>query len=186
MIKTKNLLLRQPIGADFERWAELDADVEAARFIGGVRTREAAWLGFATSIGMWSLRGCGLFSVLEKANGRWIGRVGPWIPEGTPGNEIGWALLSSEWGKGRATEAATAAIDWAFNYLGWAEVIHCIHSENLASIALARKLGSDYNRMDIDAGGETVEIYSQSKDRWLSKTHEGTAQSAGGFKLSSK
>jgi RimJ/RimL family protein N-acetyltransferase len=169
MIETDNLILRRPVAADFDSWAALDADEAAARFIGGVKTREAAWLGFAATIGMWSLRGCGLFSVVENADGRWIGRVGPWIPEGAPGTEIGWALSSSEWGKGRATEAASAAVDWAFNHLGWSEVIHCIHAENLASIAVSRKLGAAFSRVGQDAAGETVRIYAQSREQWLSR-----------------
>ena len=47
-------------------------------------------------------------------------------------------------GKGYAREAATAAIDWAFDTLGWTEVIHSIQLPNTASIALAERLGSSY------------------------------------------
>ena len=46
--------------------------------------------------------------------------MGPWSPEGWPGTEVGWSFLREAGGKGYATEAATAAIDWAFDALGWA------------------------------------------------------------------
>ena len=83
-----------------------------------------------------------MFSVFEKDTGRWIGRLGPWMPEGWPGSEIGWALVRDVWGKGYATEGATAATDWAFDTLGWTEVIHSIDPANVASQEVARRLGS--------------------------------------------
>lgn len=42
-------------------------------------------------------------------------------------------------------EAATAAIDYAFDVLGWTEVIHCIDPDNVPSQKLAERLGS-YNQ----------------------------------------
>ena len=73
-----------------------------------------------------------MFSVIEKASGRWVGRLGPWQPEGWPGTEVGWGLARDAWGKGYATEGAAAAIDWAFDALGWDDVIHCIDPGNAA------------------------------------------------------
>ena len=42
--------------------------------------------------GAWVLQGFGMFSVVEKSSGRWLGQAGPWKPEGWPGNEIGWTF----------------------------------------------------------------------------------------------
>jgi len=55
------------------------------------------------------------------------------MPEGWPGSEIGWAIRRDRWGHGLATEAAAATIDWAFDTLGWAEIIHLIAPDNIAS-----------------------------------------------------
>ena len=44
--------------------------------------------------GSWALNGFGMFSVIEKASGLWLGRIGPWRPDGWPGNEVGWGLVS--------------------------------------------------------------------------------------------
>ena len=79
--------------------------------------------------------------LVDKASGRWLGRAGPWQPEGWPGTEVGWSFLRSAWGKGYAREAAIAAIDWSFDHLGWTEVIHSIAPANTASQALAARLG---------------------------------------------
>jgi hypothetical protein len=78
-------------------WANFDADENATRFFGGPKGRAAAWELFATAAGIWALRGCGLFSVFTKQSETWVGRVGPWKPEGAT-NEIGYAILSTYWG----------------------------------------------------------------------------------------
>ena len=92
-------------------------------------------------VGAWQVQGFGMFSLIEKATGRWVGRVGPWFPEEWPGTEIGWTLAREAWGRGYATEAATVATDWAFDHLGWTDVIHSIAPDNVASQRVAEKAG---------------------------------------------
>ncbi len=168
VIETGRLLLRVPEVRDFDAWAELDADEEAMRFIGGVETRAGSWMGFAAAVGMWQLRGAGLFSVIEKSSGQWVGRIGAWLPEDALGTEIGWAMAPAFWGTGFATEGARAAMAWAFETLGWQEVIHCIHAENTRSIAVARRLGSVWMRTDRE-GKEAVEVHGQSRAFWSTR-----------------
>lgn len=165
-LQTSRLILRPPIEDDLEGWAGLDADPRAIQFLGGLRSRDQAWMDMAAAAGMWRLRGCGLFSVIEIDTGRWIGRVGPWLPEDAIGTEVGWAISPASWGKGYATEAARAAVAWAFDHLGWAEVIHCIDAPNTASIAVAERLGSSWLRTDQEASGKEVEVYGQSRGAW--------------------
>ena len=85
-----------------------------------------------------------MFSIIEKATGNWVGRLGPWRPNGWPGTEIGWGLARSAWGKGYATEGAAAAMDYVVDHLGWTEIIHTILPENTGSIKVAERLGSRY------------------------------------------
>lgn len=166
-LETARLLLRPPIESDLDGWAGLDADERVTAFIGGREDRAGAWRGLALAVGMWSLRGCGLFSVIEKHSGAWVGRVGPWLPEGAIGTEIGWAFAGAAQGKGYATESARAAIDWAFDTLGWTDVIHCIDADNAASIAVASRLGSAWLREATEADGKVVQVYSQTRGQWL-------------------
>src|SRR3954463_6838033 len=141
-LETERLILRPPQAEDLDGWAELMGDEEAARFIGGVQPRAGSWRGLAAMTGSWALHGFGMFSVIEKASGRWIGRLGPWRPEGWPGTEIGWAIVRDRWGHGYAAEGATAATNWAFDTLGWSEIIHSISPRNIGSQRVAEKLGS--------------------------------------------
>ena len=171
-IETERLILRPTRAEDLDGWARLMGDEEAARFIGGVQTREGSWRGMAAMAGSWMLHGFGMFSMIEKESGRWVGRTGPWRPEGWPGTEVGWGVVRSAWGRGYATEAAAASIDWAFDNLGWDEVIHCIDPENQASARVAQRLGSTNRgpgRLPAPFEHYRVDVWGQSKAQWRSR-----------------
>lgn len=171
-IETDRLILRPPRIEDFEAYAANMADLEAARFIGGQQSRALAWRGFLSLAGAWMIQGFSMFSVIEKSSGQWIGRLGPWHPEGWPGTEVGWGLARAAWGKGYALEGATAAIDWAFEHLGWDEVIHSIHPDNVPSQALARRLGSTCRgpgNMPPPYENEPTQIWGQTRAQWRAR-----------------
>lgn len=170
VIETQRLLLRLPRLEDFERYAELHADEVATRYIGGQLARGAAWRRFLQMPGAWAIQGFAMFSVIEKASGLWVGQLGPWRPDGWPGNEIGYALHPDAWGRGYAIEAAACAIDWSFDNLGWDAIIHCIAPENLASLTVAQRLGSTLLREGklIPPPSEDVhvQIWGQTREQW--------------------
>ena len=168
-IETERLLLRPPRMEDFDAYAANMVDAEAARFIGGPQARAVAWRGFIALAGAWAIQGFSMFSVLEKASGRWIGRLGPWYPEGWPGPEVGWALVRSAWGQGYAQEACVAAIDWTFDHLGWTEMIHSIAPDNRASQQLARRLGSSLRgpgQLPAPYEDKPIELWGQTREQW--------------------
>ncbi|HEX5379349.1 MAG TPA: GNAT family N-acetyltransferase [Phenylobacterium sp.] len=170
-LETERLILRPPEGRDFDAWAAFAGDEEAARYLGGAQPRPVAWRGMATMTGAWTLVGFGMFSVVEKATGDWVGRLGPWRPEGWPGTEVGWGIVRSRWGRGYATEGATAAIDWAFDALGWTEVIHTIDPGNAASRAVASRLGSTILRQAVLPApiGDLIDVWGQSREQWQAR-----------------
>jgi RimJ/RimL family protein N-acetyltransferase len=141
-LETQRLILRAPEERDLDGWADFVADEAATEFLGGVQSRNAAWRNLATEAGSWRLKGYGMYSVLDRQDGRCIGRVGPHWPEGYPALEVGWGIMPSHWGRGLALEAATAAIDTVFRELACDEILHLIDPGNLRSIRLARKLGA--------------------------------------------
>lgn len=171
-IETARLVLRVPRAEDLDAWAEMMADEQAAQFIGGVTPRALTWRGLMTMIGSWHAMGFGMFSVIERESGRWVGRLGPWMPEGWPGPEVGWAIARECWGRGYAPEGAIAAGNWAFDNLGWDRVIHSIDPANVASQAVAQKLGS----RNLGRGvlpppyhNATTDIWGQSRDDWRAR-----------------
>jgi RimJ/RimL family protein N-acetyltransferase len=169
VIETERLLLRVPRADDFERYAGLHADEDAARHIGGPLVRAAAWRKFLQMPGAWAIQGFGMFSVVERASGAWLGQAGPWKPEGWPGNEIGYAFHRDAWGRGYATEAVSATIDWALDQLGWDDFIHCIAPANASSQAVARRLGSRNlgpGRLPPPFETSAVEVWGQTAAQW--------------------
>jgi RimJ/RimL family protein N-acetyltransferase len=168
-IQTARLTLRPPVEGDLDGWAAMMADEVAMLHMGGPKPRAVAWRSMATIAGSWALRGHGMFSVIERASGRWVGRVGPWCPEQWPGTEVGWSIVRDSWGQGYATEAATASIEWAIGTLGWTDIVHVIAPENLQSAAVARRLGS-YNRgpTPVPPPFEThrVDLWGQTAAEW--------------------
>lgn len=172
-LETERLILRPTADSDLDGWAQMMADPAAARFIGGVQARPAAWRGMASMAGSWALNGFGMFSVIEKSSGRWLGRVGPWRPEGWPGTEVGWGLHPDAWGRGYAIEAAEATMDWAFDHLGWTDIIHCIDPDNTPSQKVAQRLGST-NRgagtLPPPYEEHPIEIWGQTVAQWRARS----------------
>jgi RimJ/RimL family protein N-acetyltransferase len=141
-LETERLVMRMWREADFEEYAELCADAEVMRYIGGkIFDRTEAWRHMASMIGHWYLRGYGIWAVAEKDSQRLVGRIGCINPAGWPGFEVGWTLKKEFWGKGYATEGARRALKYAFNELGKPHVISLINAENKASIRVAERLG---------------------------------------------
>jgi RimJ/RimL family protein N-acetyltransferase len=178
VLETARLILRPPRLEDFEAWAAVGQHEEVMRHLGGIKPRLDAWNRFLANVGAWHIQGFSPFSVTEKTSGRWIGRVGPLHPEGWPGDEIGWTLAREAWGRGYATEAATAAIDWAFDVLDWPGIIHCIAPENAASQAVATRLGSTFHgfgQLPKPYADDPIEIWGQTRKQWFSRRAARTA-----------
>lgn len=171
-IETERLILRPTALSDFPRWAEMMADQETARYLGGAQPRPVAWRGMISMAGAWALTGVAMFSVLDRETGQWLGRIGPWQPEGWPGPEVGWSLHPDAQGKGYALEAATATMDYAFDILGWTEVIHTIDPDNRASCILAERLGSHNQgrtRLPEPYQDAVVDRWGQSREQWAAR-----------------
>lgn len=171
-LETARLILRPPIQADLDGWETFCGDAETMRFLGGTVSRSVAWRHMSGNAGSWSLLGFGMFAVIEKASGRWIGRLGPIHPEGWPAPEVGWGLVREAWGKGYAFEGAVAAMDFAVDTLGWTDIIHSIDPDNAASQGLARRLGSTNRGPGVlpdPYADHPIEIWGQTADEWRAR-----------------
>jgi RimJ/RimL family protein N-acetyltransferase len=174
-LTTARLILRPPVLDDLPAWMEFQADDEGMRYLGGVATANTSWRLMAAMAGSWSLMGFSMFSVVERDTGKWVGRLGPWMPEGWPGHEVGWGILRRCWGKGYATEGAEAAMDWAFEHLGWTDIIHCIDPRNTASQIVAKHLGSTLRGpvfLPEPMQAVPVEAWGQTREQWRSRRTE--------------
>jgi RimJ/RimL family protein N-acetyltransferase len=146
-IETERLVLRGHRRDDFAASAAMWADPEVARFIGGKpSTPEESWARMLRYPGHWALMGYGYWLIEEKATARFVGEAGfsdfkrtLEVPLGAP--EHGWALASWAHGKGYASEAVAAQLQWGKTHFGAAPFFCLIAPQNQASIRLAEKFG---------------------------------------------
>ena len=152
--ETPRLLLRPPTEADAQALLEIHQDphilehklVTLAAPPGGI---EVAKRNIDRMRRQWRDKGYGHFVVVEKASSQVIGCVGFYHPDHWPGAELTWILRRSHWGQGYATEAARAAIDWAWAHGGPDRIISLIEPENKSSLRVAEKIGQQFEREDV-------------------------------------
>ncbi len=143
-IETERLILRPPILEDLEDFTKMRGDFERSKHAGGGLDAAGAWNKFVTWVGAWHLFGFGMFSVIEKSSGKWIGNIGPVCMYSWHGQEFGWALIEEADGKGYAQEASIAALDWAYKNTDIEEFVHSISPDNEASSKLAKRIGAKF------------------------------------------
>jgi len=98
-----------------------------------------------------------------------MGRVGMINPEGWPALEVGWTLGQPYWGKGYATEAAAAAIRYAFLTQPVEKIISCIDPDNVGSQAVAQRVGETKGeRTALHVGGKDypVDLWFITREDW--------------------
>ncbi len=165
-LKTDRLILRGFKETDVNPYIQMCADPEIMQYLSSGKTLSPneAWKSLAFVIGHWTLRGFGLWAVEEKSTGEFVGRVGLLQPKGWPGTEVAWTLVKSAWGKGYATEAAKASLQWGFTHTNATELISLIIPENIASIKVSERIGQSFKK-EIIIFDKTVNLYSINKDQ---------------------
>ena len=93
-------------------------------------------------------------AVEERSSGLLLGWAGlsvpDFLPEILPAVEVGWRLGRDHRGKGYATEAATAALDWGFDGLDLDEIVSIYEPDNLPSGRVMDRLGFGPGRATTD------------------------------------
>lgn len=163
-IETSRLRLRGWKASDANALAKINSDSDFVKYLGNGETLNASdsWRVLAMFSGHWQLKGFGLWLVEKKDSGEFLGRAGLWEPEGWPGIEIGWGICPRCWGKGYASEAAQAAMEWAFDELKIDSLISIIHPENYASKRVAEKLGETFSHSQV-VNQKNRDIYNITK-----------------------
>jgi RimJ/RimL family protein N-acetyltransferase len=146
-LTTERLILRPHRLDDFDAVAALWSDPEVVRFIGGVpSTREQSWSRLLRYKGSWHFLGFGFWAIEERASGSFIGEAGflearrDIVPSIEETLETGWVLDPAAHGKGYATEALKAMIEWGVAHFPSRRMTCIIAPENSASIRVAIKL----------------------------------------------
>jgi RimJ/RimL family protein N-acetyltransferase len=168
-ITTGRLLLRRWSAEDIEPFAAMCSDAEVMRYIGSgsTRTPEQAARAIQAYERQWDARGYGLFAVELLDRNRLIGFAGlsepDFLPEIMPAVEAGWRFAREHWGRGYATEAARAVLEFGLVQLGLPEIVSIHQVGNEASARVIEKLGLHFDRETLDPScGRPVRVYRTS------------------------
>ena len=144
-LTTDRLLLRQWRDSDREPFAALNADPAVMEHFPALQTREQSDALIDRNIPEFDGRGWGLWALEVKDTGEFIGFTGLNVPTFEapflPGVEIGWRLAKGAWGNGYATEAARAALAYAFGPAGLNEIVSFTATTNLPSQRVMQRIG---------------------------------------------
>lgn len=115
-------------------------------------------------------RKMGKFLVVEGASGETVGSAGidPYPLDGQEYFELGYRLCLKHWGKGYATEAAEALLDYGFTSLNLEKIVAFAVHQNSASLKVIEKLGFVYTR-DILHLNLPSKFYEMEKRAWLAR-----------------
>ncbi|MDQ3181498.1 MAG: GNAT family N-acetyltransferase [Acidobacteriota bacterium] len=144
ILETTHLILRTWTLSDAENLFNICRDDEVMKYIGtgkGYKTLKEAedFLSWVTSYQ--AENGFCRWAIVEKSSGEIIGSCGFARPHETKEIELGYLLARKCWGKGFATEAAGACLQFGFEKLGFREIIAITDLENIASQKVLDKIG---------------------------------------------
>ena len=162
-LATTRLTLRPPHESDFETLCAFGSSADRMRFLGGPVDANKTWATFLADIGHWALRGYGLFAIELTESGTFVGRAGVIFHHYNEEPELAWHLFEGFDGHGYATEAAAAARDWYYAHTGNGPLMSWCNVDNLASQAVARRLGATFERLDTTKSGYKGQIWRHQR-----------------------
>lgn len=151
-LRTDRLLLRQWTAADREPFAAMNADPAVMRHFPNRMTRAESDALADRSEQAIVANGYGLWALEVLETGRFIGFTGlapiRFEAHFAPALEIGWRLAEFAWGNGYATEAARAALAYAFGPAGLTELVSVTAVPNQPSRRVMERIGMTYDLAD--------------------------------------
>jgi len=144
-IETERLVLRPWRADDIEAWAELCADERVMEFFPSVLERDAGRAQAQRLRDRLDADGYGWWVAERKGGPAMAGVIAlqavPFEAPFTPALEVGWRLRVDQWGQGLASEGGHAALRFAFERLGVAEVVAMTARLNRRSQRVMERLG---------------------------------------------
>ena len=134
--------------ADFHELRRMHADPAVMAHLGGVRDEKQTRDYLEVNLRHWRDFGFGLWIVYERHGFNPIGRalLRNLRVDGADELEIGYALYQPYWGRGYATEIATACIEYGRRHLGGKTFFALVSPDNEASRHVLEKVGLRYLR----------------------------------------
>jgi RimJ/RimL family protein N-acetyltransferase len=134
-------------------------DARVMATLGGVRSDAGTETYLAANLSHWERHGYGLWVLRDEA-GRFLGRAGirHLVIEGEPEIELAYAFLVDYWGRGLATEIATALLRIAWTHLRLPSLMAWTGAANIPSQRVLQKVGFSFD-CALDHDGEPCVLY---------------------------
>jgi RimJ/RimL family protein N-acetyltransferase len=145
-LRTERLLLRRWRASDLEPFAAMNADAAVMEHFPAPLSAEQSDALVKRIERCFEERGYGLWAVEVLDEGVFAGFVGlePVVDEllpFAPAVELGWRLAQPFWGRGIASETASAAVEFAFEQLALTDLVSYTAAINVRSRRVMERLG---------------------------------------------
>jgi len=160
VLETPRLALRRFTLEDAPFVFEMVNDPDWLRHIGdrGVRTLDDARAYIRDrTLAQYDRVGFGMYVVTLRHGGEVVGSCGLIRRDSLADVDIGFAFLARHRGRGYATEAAAAVLDYGVRSQGLTRIVAIVSPENRRSIRILERIGMRFERM-IRLPGEPEEI----------------------------
>lgn len=148
MIETARLVAEPITAAHQDDMLRLLRDPLVAATLGGVPSPARVAAMIAAQSAQFERYGYGFWVWRDRASGEVVARGGIQHTHvgGRDEVEVGWAVASSRWRQGLATELGAASVHEAFETHGLDDLVAFTLPDNLASRRVMEKLGMTYER----------------------------------------
>jgi RimJ/RimL family protein N-acetyltransferase len=145
-VTTQRLRMEPFAPAHADALFAMNSDPKVMQYLGGVQTRAQTEEGIAKVQIRWATLGYGWWAIFLKDTDTIIGAACLQNLAHKPDAplEVGWRLAPQYQGKGYATEAGQAAMDFGFNTVGVSYICAVADPDNTASQQVMRRLGMHY------------------------------------------
>jgi [ribosomal protein S5]-alanine N-acetyltransferase len=163
-IETERLLIR-PFAPDTDAAAmtAVYCDAEVMRYVAGgaLADEDEVRAMLDGYVRAQAERGFSSWAVVDRESGRVVGDAGFGFFEPTGEVELGYTLARASWGRGYATEAASACLAAGLAHLGVGRIIAVVDEENEASLRVAERIGM--RRVErIEANGRPHVVFASA------------------------
>jgi RimJ/RimL family protein N-acetyltransferase len=176
LIVTERLALRSFEAGDASIYARIIfGDALVMRYLGAAGAVPDAPLTHAKSVistrlTEWEIRNYSAWALTRLADHSFMGHVGFFVIDGTQTVELGYALGQAYWGQGYATEAARAALRYAYEHTSLDEIIAVAYPENTASQRVMEKIGMRRQGLTSDYYDLELAMYSINREQYRAQT----------------
>ena len=142
-IETERLILRPFREEDLDDEFSIAGDSDTMSFYPRAFTKEEVAEIIAKNIRTFETSGYGLFAVMDKHSGEYVGDCGITIQtiDGEEELEVGYRVRKEYWGQGFAPEAARAMVEYGFKKLGLKKLCSYMAKDHHQSRRTAEKAG---------------------------------------------